>query len=224
MTYDFFNKWAVVFIDLLIEDFDLDEDSAIAIVGNAGHESGGFQSLQEKKPLVPGSRGGYGIMQWTGPRRKDYEKYCKRNKLKPSDMMSNYKFLFVELKGPEGSVLPVLVQGKTLNEKVEIFMRKFLRPGIPHLDNRIVWANRAKEAWDKRPATKENDLMNIVLSLVTSLLGKNAKAIGAGIGALLAQAVDPTVLGPVVTDPQFQVVIVNVVGALIGAWFAPKNK
>lgn len=63
--------------------------SAAAIIGNAGHESGGFKDLQEKKPLVKGSRGGYGIMQWTGPRRREYEDYCDRNNLDPSDMESN---------------------------------------------------------------------------------------------------------------------------------------
>jgi hypothetical protein len=144
---DFFNKWAVIFIDKLIKDFDLDEDSAIAIVGNAGHESGGFKSLQEKKPIVPGSRGGYGIMQWTGPRRRQYEAYCKRNKLDPADMNTNYKFLFVELKGPEGRVLPKLRAAKTLSEKVLLFSKGFLRPGIPHMESRQIWAKRAKAAW-----------------------------------------------------------------------------
>lgn len=149
----FFDKWAVVFIDKLIKDFDLDENSAIAIIGNAGHESGGFKSLQEVKPMVPGSRGGYGIMQWTGPRRREYEAYCKRNKLNPADMNTNYKFLFVELKGPEGRVLPKLRAAKTLAEKVEIFSKGFLRPGIPHMESRQIWAKRAKAAWTSSGVT-----------------------------------------------------------------------
>lgn len=150
----FFNKWSAVFIDLLMEDFDLDLLSAAAIVGNAGHESGGFKQLQELKPLVPGSKGGYGIMQWTGPRRREYEAYCKRNRLDPSDMMANYAFLFVELNGPEGKVIPRLKAGKTLDEKVEIFMKVFLRPGIPHLDQRKIWARRALSAYEKRSDVK----------------------------------------------------------------------
>lgn len=147
MDYTFFNKWAVVFIKNLIRDFNLDEDSAIAIIGNAGHESGGFKSLQEVKPLISGSRGGYGIMQWTGPRRREYEAYCKRNKLNPADMDTNYKFLFVELKGPEGRVLSKLKAAKTLDDKVEIFSEGFLRPGIPHMESRQIWAKRAKAAF-----------------------------------------------------------------------------
>src|SRR5690606_423626 len=146
MAYDFFNQWVRVFVPRLMQDFNLDLLSACAVFGNAGHESNGFKTLQELKPLVPGSRGGYGIMQWTGPRRRDYEAYCKRNNLSPADMESNYKFLFVELKGPEGRVLPKLKAAKGLEAKVEVFMKTFLRPGIPHLDSRIIWAKRAYEA------------------------------------------------------------------------------
>lgn len=148
--YEFYNKWAVEFIALLMKDFSLSVEDAAAIVGNAGHESGGFKSLQEIKPLVKGSRGGYGIMQWTGPRRREAEAYWERNKLVPSDMMSNYKFLYVELSGPEGKVIAPLKQAKGLDAKVEVFSNKFLRPGIPHMDSRKVWARRALEAWNNR--------------------------------------------------------------------------
>lgn len=152
---EFYNKWSVVFIGNLMEDFGLDLLSAAAIVGNAGHESGGFKSLQEIKPLVPGSKGGWGIMQWTGPRRREAEAYWKRNNLDPSDMMANYKFLFVELVGPEGRVLQKLRDAKTLDEKVEVFSKTFLRPGIPHMDSRKVWAKRALSAWNaQRPTQK----------------------------------------------------------------------
>lgn len=146
----FFNKWSVVFIDRLVKDFNLDLLSAVAIVGNAGHESGGFKQLQELKPLVQGSKGGWGIMQWTGPRRREAEAYWKRNSLNPSDMDANYKFLFVELSGPEGRVLPRLKAAATLKDKTEVFSKVFLRPGIPHLDSRYVWSQRALEAWNKR--------------------------------------------------------------------------
>lgn len=155
MNYSFFNEWAAIFMDRLIADFSLSVEDAASIIGNAGHESGGFKSLQEIKPLVPGSRGGYGIMQWTGPRRREYEAYCKRNKLNPADMDTNYKFLFVELKGPEGRVLPKLRAAKGLDAKVEVFSGGFLRPGIPHMDSRKVWARRALAAYEaKKPAPK----------------------------------------------------------------------
>jgi hypothetical protein len=149
----FFNKWAPVFMRRLMADFHLGVDDAAAIIGNAGHESGGFQALQERKPMIAGSRGGYGIMQWTGPRRRAYEAYCKRNGFDPADMDTNYKFLFVELKGPEGRVLPKLRATKTLDAKVVVFCDGFLRPGIPHMESRKEWARRALAAYGAAPAS-----------------------------------------------------------------------
>ena len=57
MTYEFFNKWAPILMEKFIKDFDVSVLDAAAVFGNSGEESGGFLSLQEKKPLVPGSRG-----------------------------------------------------------------------------------------------------------------------------------------------------------------------
>lgn len=147
----FFDKWAVIFMRDLMTDFGIDVLDAAAIIGNAGHESNGFLDLQEKKPLVKGSKGGYGIMQWTGPRRREYEAYCARNKYNPADMPVNYKFLFIELKGPEGKVLERMKSAKTLNEKTKVFSDVFLRPGIKHLNSRYEWAARALSAYSKAP-------------------------------------------------------------------------
>lgn len=179
---EFFNKWAVIFIDLLMKDFSLSLEDAVAIVGNAGHESGGFKSLQEKKPVVPGSRGGYGIMQWTGPRRREYEGYCARNRLDPADMMSNYKFLWVELNGYEGKVLKPLKAAPTLEKKVVVFSEQFLRPGIPHMDSRQVWAKRALAAYkaqkptekpaEPAPTPEGKTLLDLLIALLRALFGK----------------------------------------------------
>ncbi len=100
-------------------------------------------------------------MQWTGPRRRDFEDYCIRNNLSPTDMMTNYKFLFVELKGPEGRVLPKLFAAKGLEDKTEVFMETFLRPGIPHLDLRIKYAKRALKAWQDVKSKGELDIPEV---------------------------------------------------------------
>lgn len=188
MAYEFFNEWAPKFMGLLIEDFDLSVEDSAAVIGNAGHESAGFKSLQEIKPLVPGSKGGYGIMQWTGPRRRDFESYCKRNSLVPSDMMTNYKFLFVELKGPEGRVISKLKAAKGLNAKTKVFSDTFLRPGIPHMDSRYVWAQRALDAYSRSAGESQASvseppkgiiqeesnasLWSVLIKLLLKLLGK----------------------------------------------------
>src|SRR5690606_26491258 len=80
--------------------------------------------------------------------------YCKRNGLNPSDMDANYAFLFVELKGWEGRVLPKLFAAKGLKAKTKVFSDTFLRPGIPHMASRYIWSDRALAAYKgKAPAT-----------------------------------------------------------------------
>ena len=64
----------------LMSDFDLDVDASAAVLGNLGHESGGFLLMQEQKPLK-GGRGGYGWAQWTGPRRRQFEQWAHEHNL-----------------------------------------------------------------------------------------------------------------------------------------------
>ena len=97
MSFETDAPWAM---DKLIADFGFSVEDAAAIMGNAGHESIGFTTLQEIKPVVKGSAGGFGWFQWTGPRRRLFEAYCKRNGLNPTSREANYAYLFVELSGP----------------------------------------------------------------------------------------------------------------------------
>ncbi len=135
----------------LMVDFDLDLDSAAAIVGNLGHESGGFRFLQEKKPLIPGSKGGYGWAQWTGPRRRNYEAYCARNKLDPASDKANYGFLYVELTGSESAAIGAVKRAETLRDKVIQFELKFERAGIKHYESRLKYAVQALASYKKGP-------------------------------------------------------------------------
>lgn len=132
---------------LLMTDFGLNEIEAAAIVGNLGHESGGFKFLQEKKPMVPGSRGGYGWAQWTGPRRRAYEAYCARNQLNPASDKANYGFLFVELTTTEAKAIPAVKSARGLADKVEAFELAFERAGIKHYPERIKYAEKALAAF-----------------------------------------------------------------------------
>jgi Phage tail lysozyme len=144
-----FEQKAPAIMRKLMGDFDLDLESAAAILGNLGHESGGFRFLQEKKPLVPGSRGGYGWAQWTGPRRRQYEAYCLRNGLDPASDEANYGFLFVELKMTERAAVPAVKGAIGLREKVEAFELAFERAGVKHYDGRMAWAMKALTAFKR---------------------------------------------------------------------------
>lgn len=142
-------------MELLKHDFVLDLNSSAAAVGNLGHECAGFTLMQEQKPTVAGSRGGYGWAQWTGPRRKLFEAYCARNNLDPKSDRANYGFLFVELSGSERSAIPAVKKAKTLRAKVEAFEKNFERAGVKHYDSREQYAKWALDAYAKAsPAQK----------------------------------------------------------------------
>lgn len=135
----------------LMADFPgLTIEDAAAILGNLGHECAGFTKLQEIKPTVKGSRGGYGWAQWTGPRREAYEAYCARNGKDPASDEANYAYLFLELKGIEGTgggTLPKVRQAVGLEAKVKAFELAFLRAGAKNYPSRVKWAERAMDAY-----------------------------------------------------------------------------
>jgi len=138
-----FNAKAGGIVSRLMADLSLPDFQAAAIVGNLGHESNGFASLQEIKPTVAGSRGGYGWAQWTGPRRVAFENWCKAQSLSPSSDAANYGYLVVELKGSEAAAIKALRPTKNLKDAVDAFETHFERAGVPALASRLSWATLA---------------------------------------------------------------------------------
>lgn len=128
----------------LQRDYNLTREQAAGVVGNLMHESGGFNSLQEIKPLVPGSRGGYGYAQWTGPRRNAFEDYAASNRLDPASYEANYGFLRHELANDpyERRQFNTVRNAQTAEEAARLISQNYLRPGIPHMDSRINYANQ----------------------------------------------------------------------------------
>lgn len=136
----------------LMRDFGLSGMHAGAIVANLHWESGGFKSLQEIKPMIAGSRGGFGYAQWTGPRRRQFEAWVKARGLDARSYAANYGFLKHELTNtPEKAVLPRLKRTTNMRDAVITFSGSsppapsragFLRPGIPHLEKRVAVAAR----------------------------------------------------------------------------------
>lgn len=138
-----FTDKVVKFTPRLMKDLNITKIQACGIWGNIGGETGGFTALQEINPTVAGSRGGYGWMQWTGPRRRTYEAWCRKNGLNKADDETNYKYLVKETSTDERASLVALRQCKTVDAAVTTFCNKNLRPGIPNLRGRINWGNKA---------------------------------------------------------------------------------
>lgn len=127
-------------------------EDAAACVGNGGHESGGFKLMQELKPVVPGSRGGLGAFQWTGPRRKNFEAWCLSKGLHPHSYEASAGFLIHELKGPEKAAIAKTAKAKTLDAKVVAFELAFERAGVKHYPSRKQWARLALASFGDAPS------------------------------------------------------------------------
>lgn len=145
-----FRATAPAYMRKLVADFpSLDLQDAAAIFGNLGHESLGFTKLQEISPTVKGSKGGYGWAQWTGPRRRAFEAWCKKHGKDPAADATNYAYLFLELKGIEGTesgAVGKVAAAVGLEAKVKAFERAYLRAGVKHDDSRLKWARIAADA------------------------------------------------------------------------------
>lgn len=127
----------------LIVDLSLTTAAAAAIFGNLAHESMGFSALQELKPMIKGSKGGYGWAQWTGPRRRAFEAFCQRTSVQPSSDEANYAFLLIELKGTEKAALHAVDGDGSLHDMVIAFEMAYERAGIKHYDSRLMYAQKA---------------------------------------------------------------------------------
>lgn len=132
-----------VYIPRLMKDLNITKAQASGIFGNLGVETGGFTALQEKSPIIKGSKGGYGWMQWTGPRRRTYEAWCKAHNYNPALDETNYQYLVYETLHDEYKSLVQLRKTTTVEAATETFMKQNLRPGVPHLDKRIEYAKKA---------------------------------------------------------------------------------
>jgi hypothetical protein len=126
----------------LMADLGLTENQAASIVGNLGGESG-LQAINEAKPTVAGSRGGFGWAQWTGPRRVAFEKFAADRGMDVTNPEANYAFLVHELNGSENGALKALRETDSLDAGTRVFQEKYERAGIVAMDRRLGFAKRA---------------------------------------------------------------------------------
>lgn len=129
----------------LKRDFGLTNEQAAGVVGNLMYESGGFNSLQEQKPTVPGSKGGFGYAQWTGDRRKAFERYANDRGLDQNSYDANYGFMKHELETDpyERRQFNTVKKADTAAEAARLVSQNYLRPGTPNLSQRQSLATQA---------------------------------------------------------------------------------
>jgi hypothetical protein len=148
-----FSQAAPRIMETLIRTLGIGKDDAAAILGNLGHETGGFQHLQELRPTA--GRGGYGIAQWTGPRRVAFERWAAARGLSQDSLEANTGFLLHELQTTEAQSLVALRNAGSLWDKTVAFETAFERAGIKAHASRYKWAQRALSAYAGGSATVE---------------------------------------------------------------------
>lgn len=143
----------------LQRDFGMTPQQAAGVVGSLAFESGGFRTLQEQG--VP-YRGGWGYAQWTGPRRTAFDNWVRQNGLDPSSYEANYGFLSQEFRDPLFSrwLQPVYGATDTASAARDFTgsadaATGFLRPGIPHIEQRIGEAQAVLDSWTNRLGTND---------------------------------------------------------------------
>jgi hypothetical protein len=128
----------------LMKEFGLSAEDAAAILGNLGHESGGFVHMQELGK--PRGSGGLGVAQWTGARRHSFEAWCRTHGVSTSSDEGNCGYLIAELHGAESGAIAAVKRTAGLEGKVRGFERVFERAGVPAISRRVTWARLALAA------------------------------------------------------------------------------
>jgi hypothetical protein len=116
----------------------LSDAAAKGIIANMIHESRLNPGINEKKPMIPGSRGGYGLIQWTGTRRTALEAEAQRLNVPVSDINFQLDYLVNELKTTEIQSYNRMLQTNDPVKAAEIFYAYNLRPSV---EGKIVDAN-----------------------------------------------------------------------------------
>lgn len=137
-----FGSKAPQIMSKLMNDFGLTKEQAAGIVGNLGHETGGFSLMQEKNPLG-GGRGGFGWAQWTGSRRREFEAYCKANGLDPRSDEANYGFLKQELSTNYKGAISAVKATDSVGDATRVFESTYEKAGVKNMGSRYNYANQA---------------------------------------------------------------------------------
>lgn len=131
----------------------LPEHVADGFMMNFRDESGLNPGINEAQPLVPGSRGGFGLAQWTGPRRVALEQFAQAAGRPVDDPNVQLDFLASELQGPEAKAAQSIMAAQTPGDAAAAIARDYLRPAPENLDRRVAqYVGGAPTSGSQRPS------------------------------------------------------------------------
>jgi hypothetical protein len=138
---------------------------AIGMVAGAKSESGLDSTVNEKDPTVEGSRGGFGLFQFTGPRRLALEKFAAERNLDPADEDVQIDFASQELRTTEKGAFAKINAAETAQDAALAVVNDFLRPGKDHsaktVEAAAVLSGEVLAPVDNKPATIESILSDL---------------------------------------------------------------
>lgn len=115
----------------------LPEHVADGFMLNFRDESRFDPGINEAAPVVPGSRGGFGLAQWTGPRRVALERFAQETGRPVGDVETQLDFLMTELQGSEAGAMPAIMGSRDAGGAAAAIASEFLRPAPEHLARRV---------------------------------------------------------------------------------------
>ncbi|MBX8825246.1 flagellar biosynthesis protein FlgJ [Ochrobactrum sp. SFR4] len=139
-------------------DRGLPEHVADAFVLNFQDESGLNPAINERNPVVAGSRGGYGLYQLTGPRRREYEAFAAQRGVAPSDTNAQLDFLMQEGRTTEKAAFDKILASPDTGSAAQAIVNNFLRPAEEH---RAARAARYGQVANTAPSTAA-DAINMI--------------------------------------------------------------
>lgn len=107
---------------------------AQGVVMNFQDESGLDTGIQEGAPIS--GRGGFGLAQWTGPRRVALEQYAAQRGVDPSDPEMQFDFFMQENQGSEAKAWQQVMASPDSRTAAQNFVRLWERPASEHLATR----------------------------------------------------------------------------------------
>ena len=146
----------------------LPEYIADGFVMNFQDESGLDPGINEISPTVPGSRGGFGLAQWTGPRRRQLEAFAQSRGAPPSDINTQLDFLVSELGGSESRAAQSILSTKNSGQAATAIVNDFLRPAEENRARRVArygGGQTSKSARESGPQSGGGNIAQIAQAL-----------------------------------------------------------
>ena len=120
------------------------EHVARGVVMNFQDESGLNTGIQEHAPRA--GRGGFGLAQWTGPRRTMLENYAAEVGKPVDDLDTQLDFFMLENRGPEAAAWSQVVAAPTAQDAAVAFVNKWERPAAEHAASRSAKYTNASDS------------------------------------------------------------------------------